>query len=124
MRQMLVFSTDQLRLLFYVKNHAILEYVIHNIIYCCFICASKNYQSHRGEIKFMKMKACFLCEKKNNVLDCDNASFKKCSLMLLFRRKKKYKYHDILLTLESTDDFEYHTECLKKITVISIYGYY
>lgn len=38
--------------------------------------------------------------------------------MLLFRRKKKYKYHDILLTLESTDNFGYHTECLKKITVL------
>ncbi|CAB3232311.1 unnamed protein product [Arctia plantaginis] len=38
--------------------------------------------------------------------------------MLLFRRKKKYKYHDILLTVESTDDFGYHSECLKKITVL------
>ncbi|CAG4953965.1 unnamed protein product [Parnassius apollo] len=31
---------------------------------------------------------------------------------------KKYKYHDALLTIESTDDFGYHTECLKKITVL------
>lgn len=64
------------------------------------------------------MKACFLCDKKFNVLDFNNTSFKKCSLMLLFRRKKKYKYHDTLLTVESTDDFGYHTECLKKITVL------
>lgn len=38
--------------------------------------------------------------------------------MLLFRRKKKYKYHDILFTLESTDDFGYHIACLKKNTVV------
>ncbi|KAK9878306.1 hypothetical protein WA026_021321 [Henosepilachna vigintioctopunctata] len=38
--------------------------------------------------------------------------------MLLFRRKKNYKYHDTLLTVESTNDFEYHTECLKQITVL------
>lgn len=64
------------------------------------------------------MKSCFLCDKKGNVLDFNDASFKKCSLMLLFRRKKKFKYHDILLTIESTDASGYHTECLKKITVL------
>jgi|GEM_PF-5006114 len=40
--------------------------------------------------------------------------------MLMFRRKKKYKYHDIILTVESTDNFGYHIECLKKITVLKL----
>ncbi|KAL3281994.1 hypothetical protein HHI36_005197 [Cryptolaemus montrouzieri] len=32
--------------------------------------------------------------------------------------KKKYKYHDIILTVNSTDYYGYHTECLKKVTVL------
>lgn len=64
------------------------------------------------------MKSCFLCYKKGNVLDFKDASFKKCLQMLLFRRKKNYKYHDTLLTIECTEDFGYHTECHKKVTVL------
>lgn len=64
------------------------------------------------------MKSCFLCNEKSNVLDFNNISFQKCSLMLLFRRKKKYKYHDLLFTIDSTNDFGYHSECLKKIVVL------
>lgn len=64
------------------------------------------------------MSKCFLCSKSNNVLQFSNASFQKCLAMLLFRRKKKYKYHDVILTVESTDYFGYHTECLKKVTVL------
>lgn len=64
------------------------------------------------------MKKCFLCSKTNNILDFNNSSFKKCYSMLMFRRKKKYKYFDIILTVESTDVFGYHRECVKKITVL------
>ena len=64
------------------------------------------------------MLKCFLCSKSNNVLKFSDASFKKCVSMLSFRRKKKYKYHDLILTVESKDYFGYHTDCLKKITVL------
>lgn len=63
------------------------------------------------------MKKCFLCSKTNNVLDFNNSSFKKCYSMLMFRRKKKI-YFDVILTVESPDDFGYHKECVKKITVL------
>ena len=38
--------------------------------------------------------------------------------MLSFRRKKKYKYHDLILTVELKDYFGYHTDRLKKITAL------
>lgn len=64
------------------------------------------------------MKKCFLCSQTKHMLDFNETSFKKCFSTLMFRRKKIYKYWDIILTVESTDDFGYHKECVKKITVL------
>lgn len=72
----------------------------------------------KSNVNLKKKCKCFLCDKKNNVLDFSNASFRKCLSMLLFRRRKKYNYHDILFTVESTEDFGYHTQFLQKITAL------
>ena len=56
--------------------------------------------------------------EKQNVLDFSDVSFKKCFLMLLFRHKKIFMYRDIELTVESTNDYGYHPQCLKKVTAL------
>ena len=39
-------------------------------------------------------------------------------LHVIISAKKKYRYHDLILTVESKDYFGYITDCLKKITVL------
>jgi hypothetical protein len=55
------------------------------------------------------MKKCFLsCDEKLLhifVLDFSDALFIKCFLVLLFRRKFFFKYHDIKLTEKSTNEY-------------------
>lgn len=64
------------------------------------------------------MKKCFFCDKKNgNVLDFTDETFKKCSLMLEFRRLKGFKHGYIQLPKRSSC-IGYHSLCISKIWVL------
>lgn len=65
------------------------------------------------------MKKCFLlCNEKQEVLNFSDVSFKKCFLMILFRRHKNFMYHNLKLNVESTNEFGYHMNCLKKVITV------
>lgn len=64
-------------------------------------------------------KKCFLCGSDDLLSDFTDESLKNCLLKLAFRKKKKFKYHDVELTEAALDFVGYHTTCYKKITVLS-----
>lgn len=68
------------------------------------------------------MKKCFLCHTAasgGRITEFNDESIQKCKLMLLFRRKKNFKYNDITLNSDTAHKHGYHLQCYKKFTVLS-----
>ncbi|XP_031359194.1 uncharacterized protein LOC116182796 [Photinus pyralis] len=67
----------------------------------------------------MSGNTCFLCRlKKGNILPFNPATITNVSRMLRFRKKKKYKYHDINIPDIGQQNVGYHPECKAKFMVL------
>ena len=64
------------------------------------------------------MKRCFLCDSEEGVIEFNDDTFRKWFLISLFRASKKFKYSDVVLTIESVKKYGYHVACYKKRTAL------
>lgn len=64
------------------------------------------------------VKKCFLCDSDNPVIDFNDKTFNNCFFQLAFRKKKNFKYNDVVLTKASLEFVGYHTTCYKKVTAL------
>lgn len=61
---------------------------------------------------------CFLCGGSDNLTNFSKETYKKCCDIISFRKKKNFKFGDIVLLEEPDKDQGYHSACFKKLTLL------
>lgn len=59
-----------------------------------------------------------MCGLTDSIIDFNKDSFENCSLKLVFRKEKNFKYNNITLTPEALDLIGYHSACYSKVTAL------
>lgn len=70
--------------------------------------------SNVSTMKSLPKLPCFVCKKTVDVKKLNETKVNKCLNILAYRKAKRFKYGDLLLTRENSVNYGYHVRCYKK----------